>query len=217
MPAQEIRSLEDTFWIIQHVHIGMCHDKKYRKRPFNERDKIIGKKMRLDQGYVASARMGIGDFREFSDKVDPYIANSSLMSANKLMEIVQCSYINLRKEKEFENSPSNVLDKITAGWLGYGESYMRNARVGGGDFRKLRGCVDERCRERKCGNSKRTFERVREIYLARMNKKGFSELPKLEKDTLVAKISNLSMHTVEAIRNGNGTYKKHGNLYHKNY
>ncbi len=206
------RTLKETFDLIRYLHLDLAESGRYHKVPFSKRDKIIVNLTGLSRHYVSDARRAEGIFREFKNSADPYLAHENYLPPGFLVEVVQHAFGYLRKMKEYSDQPPKVLDLIIGKWLGYSETEMRLARVGGGHYRRLRGCVNSEFRARTIRGSRKTYDIVRRAYREAMRNPEYEGLPLSELDNVVADKTNLHAGTVRRVRLARENYKDFGGI-----
>ena len=212
---QKRRTLEETFNLVKNAHIGLCHDPKYHKVPFSERDKVVAGLLHLYPAHVSLARRGEGCFKRFYAETDSYLHCKEYLPAGKLTEIVDYYFAWLRAQPKNAKKLVSGLDTIMAKDLGYVQRTIRSARLGRAAGRKLGGCVNPEHRVVSYPGARVTYNNVRDAYERLMRDPEFRDLHALERDAHVAQKLNLSKHTVTAARNGSGSYKAFTGFYRR--
>ncbi len=188
------------------MHLDLCHDPKYHKVPFSEKDKVVAGWLGVIQQYVSYARRGVNYFSRFHDMADPYLCQRNRLPVGLLVKIVDCYFAHLRALPKYKKSSPAVLGDIIAKDLGYSRSFIKFARLGRPGRRHLKGCVTPSHRAVAHPGAKVTYSLVRKAYAKRVYDPEFRQLTALQKDMAIAKERGLSVHTVKAVRLGYNWY-----------
>lgn len=187
----------------------LCHDPRYSKLPFSERDKIIAEceDLSITPSHVSRARRAVTVFSVFADQASRYLQHVSIPK-HQLFEIVQSAYFALKSLKKYENSDSPELDEIIANWLGYKPDTVMHYRVAAGNYRQLRGLVPTNARMARRRGAEINYEMVIRKYARLHCKRNFRKLPRAEQIEELARQCALKPGTIYSILGHHGAYKQ---------
>lgn len=206
------RPLEETFELVQYLHAELSHSGYFYRVPFHERDKVVANLLGITQHYVSGARLCKGYFSKFRGSADAYFLNRHYLRPGLLAEVVPYFFKQLRTEKKYRNSPPPEIDKAIAKSLGYSETKIRLARVGGGNYRRLRGCVDPDLRFRSRMEPEKRYKLVKTAFKKLLADDELSGIGVKELDKIVAAQQKINAGTVQSIRCGCGKWKRFGGM-----
>jgi len=212
----QTRTIETVFWTAQTIMNGLCYDPATSKLPLPEKYKITARVMGINLQYASKAIRAVARFSRFKKFADPYFIENPL-NGDELFEFVQYTHVWAPKQDEYKDKLPVEVDKMMAGWVGCGESTIRAASIGSGDYEVFKKHIDARNVRRKQSNSENMFDKIRNRVLEKLQDRKFAALPKYKQNEIIAKEDDINCKpsTVEAVRNGYGCYGQYGNEQYK--